>query len=192
MLLWGLGNEMEGDGRNADYWKQINRLAKMVHEEDPAHPTFTAVAGLSAEKAKGLNEHAPDLDLVGINTYGALFGLQEAVRPDGLEASMGGHGVWAAGLLGITADAVACAAGTTSSTAEGGDDPARLRECDRARRQVPGRLCRFFGAKKQEATATWFSTVLHHPRREHGGGRCAAERVDRQRPGESRARNSEA
>lgn len=77
LLLWGLGNESEGDGTNADYWKQINRLAQMVHEEDPHHPTLTAVAGLSAAKAEGLNQHAPALDLVGINTYGALPGLRE-------------------------------------------------------------------------------------------------------------------
>ncbi|HSJ02937.1 MAG TPA: glycoside hydrolase family 2 TIM barrel-domain containing protein, partial [Verrucomicrobium sp.] len=77
LLLWGLGNEMEGDGNNADLWQQLNRLAKMVHEIDPAHPSFTALAGISAAKVKGMNEHAPDLDLAGINTYGALPGLRE-------------------------------------------------------------------------------------------------------------------
>jgi len=42
-----------------------------VKAVDPAHPTFTAVAG-SYQKAAGLNAHTPSLDFVGINTYGAL------------------------------------------------------------------------------------------------------------------------
>lgn len=77
LLFWGLGNEAEGDGKNAAYWQQLERLAKMVREEDPAHPTFTAVAGLSPDKAAGMNAHAPSLDFVGINTYGGLFGLRK-------------------------------------------------------------------------------------------------------------------
>jgi hypothetical protein len=79
LLAWGLGNEAEGDGRNISYWKQIERLALLAKELDPAHLTFTAVAGLSAEKAQGLNEHTPHLDYVGVNTYGALFGLPKSL-----------------------------------------------------------------------------------------------------------------
>lgn len=77
LLAWGLGNEAEGDGTNAAYWQQIEKLALLAKEIDPAHPTFTAVAGLSAEKAQGLNEHTPHLDYVGVNTYGGLFSLRE-------------------------------------------------------------------------------------------------------------------
>lgn len=83
MLAWGLGNEAEGDGKNAAFWKQIDRLAVMAHEDDPAHPTFTALAGLSEEKAAGLNEHAPHLDFIGINTYGGLFSLRETISKVG-------------------------------------------------------------------------------------------------------------
>ena len=38
--------------------------------------TFTAVAGLNEKKAAAMNEHAPALDFVGINTYGALAVLR--------------------------------------------------------------------------------------------------------------------
>ncbi len=76
LLFWGLGNEAEGDGNNDDYWKQIEVLAKAVKKLDLAHPTFTAVAGLSPVKSKGLNAHTPSLDFVGINTYAALNGLR--------------------------------------------------------------------------------------------------------------------
>jgi hypothetical protein len=77
LLFWGLGNEAEGDGGNDAYWKQLEVLAKAVKAIDPAHPTFTAVAGLSPQKATGLNAHTPSLDFVGINTYGALHRLRE-------------------------------------------------------------------------------------------------------------------
>ena len=77
LLAWGLGNEVEGDGKNVAFWRQLDRLALLVKELDPAHPTFTAVAGLSKDKADGMNAHAPNVDFVGINTYGAIFGLHQ-------------------------------------------------------------------------------------------------------------------
>ncbi len=80
LLAWGLGNESEDDGTDSAYWQQIDRLALMVREVDPEHPTFTAVAGLSPAKASGLNDHAPHLDYVGINTYGGAPGLRKHLQ----------------------------------------------------------------------------------------------------------------
>ena len=77
LLFWGLGNEAEGDGSNVAYWQQLEVLAKAVKTLDPAHPTFTAVAGLQPPKVLGLNTHTPSLDFVGINTYAALNGLRK-------------------------------------------------------------------------------------------------------------------
>lgn len=57
LLAWGIGNEAEGDGTNTAYWQQLERLAVLAKEIDPAHPTFTAVAGLNPAKTKGLMEH---------------------------------------------------------------------------------------------------------------------------------------
>lgn len=77
LLAWGLGNEVEGDGTHAAFWQQIDRLALLVKELDPLHPTFTAVAGMNATKAAGMNAHAPHLDFVGINTYGAIVSIRK-------------------------------------------------------------------------------------------------------------------
>lgn len=99
LLAWGLGNEIEGDGKNVALWKQINRLAEMVHREDPAHPAFIALAGMSEDKAANLNEHAPKLDFAGINTYGALPNLRETLakqkwtRPFAV-TEFGANGFW--------------------------------------------------------------------------------------------------
>jgi hypothetical protein len=78
LLLWNISNEAEGDGDGGDaaYWKQLNALCKLAKEIDPNHPTINAVAGFSAPKAKGVAEHCPDLDVIGINTYGGLHGLR--------------------------------------------------------------------------------------------------------------------
>ena len=83
LLAWGLGNEVEGDGTDVAFWKQLDRLSVLIHELDPAHPTFTAVAGLSQAKATGLNAHAPNLDYVGVNTYGGIFNLRRDLEKVG-------------------------------------------------------------------------------------------------------------
>jgi hypothetical protein len=99
LLAWGIGNEVEKDGTNIAFWKQLDRLAKLVKELDPAHPTFTAVAGLNQAKVDGLNAHVPHLDFVGINTYGAVFGLRKKLAAMGwqrpwLLTEWGPRGFW--------------------------------------------------------------------------------------------------
>ena len=99
LLAWGIGNESEGDGADTEYWQQLDRLAILVKETDPNHPTFTAVAGLSPGKTKALNDHTPNLDFVGINTYGAVFGLRKHLEKAGwtrpwLLTEWGPRGFW--------------------------------------------------------------------------------------------------
>jgi len=77
LLAWGIGNEIEGDGTNIPLWQQLDRLAKLVKELDPAHPTYTAVAGANEAKVKGLMDHVPHLDFLGVNTYGGVMGLRK-------------------------------------------------------------------------------------------------------------------
>ncbi len=154
LLCWGLGNEQEGDGKNAAYWKQLNALAQMVHREDPAHPAFTALAGMTAEKAAGMNEHAPDLDFAGINTYAALPGLRAHLtkvnwtRP-WVVTEYGPQGFWerprtewGAPLEQTSSEkAATLRAGYEKAIAPGGD--------------CWGGYA-FIWGHKQEATATWF------------------------------------
>lgn len=154
LLFWGLGNESEGDGRNDAYWKQLEVLAKLVHTEDPAHPCFTAVAGLSAEKAAGLNQHTPSLDFAGINTYGALPGLRKHLtdvkwtRP-WVVTEFGPQGFWERPRAAwgapleqtSTEKAEAILSSYKAAIAPGGD-------C------WGGYV--FLWGQKQEATATWF------------------------------------
>jgi hypothetical protein len=152
LLFWG--NEAEGDGNNMAYWIQMERLAKAVKELDPAHPTFTALAGLQPLKIAGLNALTPSLDFVGINTYGALHALRDYLAREKwtrpwVVTEYGARGFWESPhtkwgapiepFSGAKADVVR--KGYEAAIAPGGD-------C------WGGYV--FLWGQKQEATSTWF------------------------------------
>lgn len=160
LLFWGIGNEVEGEGTNIAYWKQLEALAQAVKSLDPAHPTFTAVAGLQPAKVKGLNEHTPSLDFVGINTYGALLRLREYLAESGWKrpwvvTEYGPRGFW------------------ESPRAKWGAplEPASHEKAKFIREAyqhaiLPGGDCWggyvFLWGQKQEATSTWFGIYTDH------------------------------
>ena len=69
MLIWGLGNEMEGDNKNSLIWKELNVLAGIVKEEDKNHPVMTVIASASSDKVKSLIADCPNIDILGVNAY---------------------------------------------------------------------------------------------------------------------------
>ena len=79
VLMWGLGNEMEGDGKDPNIWRAINELAKMAHTEDPNHPIMTVIAELGSEsnKVAMFRKHCPDVDILGVNSYGGAGSVGE-------------------------------------------------------------------------------------------------------------------
>ena len=86
LLVWVLGNEMEGDPTNPRaslIWKEINELAAIVKAEDPAHPVMTVIAGSDAAKVKAIIEHYPNLDILGVNAYAGAGGAGAAVKAAG-------------------------------------------------------------------------------------------------------------
>lgn len=84
VLLWGVGNEMEGDGSNPHIWRAVNDIARMIKEIDPNHPTMTVIAGTGKDKIRQLNRYCPDIDIVGINAYGDLNRIPPALEAQGL------------------------------------------------------------------------------------------------------------
>ena len=157
LLFWGLGNEQEGDGKNAAYWQQLNALAQMVHKEDPAHPTFTALAGMTAEKAAGMNEHAPHLDFAGINTYGALPGLREHL------AKVKWTRPWAVTEYGPQGFWERPRAEWGAPFEQTSTEKAAVMRGSYQKAIAPGGDCwggyAFLWGHKQEATATWFGLI---------------------------------
>jgi len=74
LLIWGLGNEMEGpisDGSDVRVWKELNVLAGIIKEIDPNHPVMTVIAGAGGERIKNLLAYCPNIDILEVNAHGA-------------------------------------------------------------------------------------------------------------------------
>jgi hypothetical protein len=84
ILLWAIGNELDHIPGNKDYnlkmWDAVNDVAKMIKEEDPAHPAMTVVGTGRMEKLKDLIERCPDLDLLGVNAYADIGKIPQWLR----------------------------------------------------------------------------------------------------------------
>jgi hypothetical protein len=76
IIMWAVGNEMEGDGSNPALWREINHLARLVKELD-SRPVLTVLAGAAPQKLDAVRHYCPDLDLLGINAYGGLPGVRD-------------------------------------------------------------------------------------------------------------------
>ena len=86
LLMWGLGNEMEGptaDGKDTRIWKELNTLAAIVKEEDRQHPVMTVIAGAAESKVKGIIEHYPNIDVLGVNSYSGASGSVRSAKQAG-------------------------------------------------------------------------------------------------------------
>ncbi len=89
ILMWGLGNEMEGptangtDPRTQKIWKELNALAAIVKEEDKTHPVMTVIASAASAKVKGIMEFYPNIDVLGVNAYAGGGGVGQALKDAG-------------------------------------------------------------------------------------------------------------
>ena len=72
LLMWAVGNEVDLFYSNFDVWKHINDIVLMIKSKDPHHPVTTVTAGLDVAEVKLIQKYAPDLDLLGVNTYAGL------------------------------------------------------------------------------------------------------------------------
>ena len=85
LLLWGVGNEMEGfgSGDNPAIWKAVNDVAAMVKQLDSAHPTMTVTAEIGGGRIEGVHRRCSCIDIHGINTYAGAPSLAERYREAG-------------------------------------------------------------------------------------------------------------
>ena len=71
LLCYALGNEMElGEPHPAEMWTFINELTAKVKSADPNHPVGTVVADMWKAKAEAIAKYAPELQFIGLNSYG--------------------------------------------------------------------------------------------------------------------------
>lgn len=85
VLLWGVGNEMEGfdSGDNPAIWKAVNEVASMIKELDPLHPTMTVTAEIGGERIRNIEKYGTAIDIHGINSYGGSPSIPERYRANG-------------------------------------------------------------------------------------------------------------
>lgn len=161
VLVWGLGNEIEGYDAGADpaVWTAIESLARAVKAIDPEHPTMTVVAEITPAKVAAIEAHCPSLDIVGINSYGGCPTLPQRYRDAGgrkpfIVTEFGPIGPWEVAKNDI--DAVLEPAS--------GRKAEQYRESYRATMADDAKQClgsyAFLWGHKQEATATWFGMLL--------------------------------
>lgn len=83
LLMWGIGNEMDLFYTNFNVWPAVQQIAKMCHELDPNHPTMVVTAGIDVADTQMIRDQCPDIDIIGINTYGDLPTVPEKIRQYG-------------------------------------------------------------------------------------------------------------
>lgn len=162
LLMWGLGNEMEGtigDGNVPQVWKELNELAAIVKAEDPRHPVMTAIAGAASTKVKGILQNYPNLDILGVNAYAGGGAVAAAIKAAGwkkpfilTEFGAAGHWEvpktkWGAPIEPSSRDKAALLYTTQTTLAEEAADIAL------------GSCC-FLWGQKQETTSTWYGMFL--------------------------------
>lgn len=73
ILMWAIGNELDFVPGSETYkpsvWNAVNDIAKAIKATDPNHPVMTVVGTGRFHKLRELRRRAPDLDLLGVNTY---------------------------------------------------------------------------------------------------------------------------
>ena len=160
VLMWGIGNEMEGyaDQTDPKMWAAVQQIAAYAHRVDPNHPTMTVIAEIGGDKVPSLNKYCPDIDVVGINSYGGAPSIPEryakagGVKPYTL-TEFGPAGTWE-----TSKNSWGAALELTSSAKA----DAYANAWNKAIANQPLALggYAFTWGNKQEATATWFGMLL--------------------------------
>ena len=158
LLIWSLGNEMEGDGSDVAIWKEIEYLAKMVKQLDPHHPVMTVICEPIDKKIKEINDNCPDVDIIGINAYASAPSIGVRYIAGGgskpyVLTEFGPPGQWE------QPNTTWGASIELTSTAK-----AQWYRNAYAKSVLGQKLCigsyAFLWGNKQEATVTWYGMVL--------------------------------
>jgi hypothetical protein len=162
LLLWGIGNEMEGRGEDPAIWKAVNDIARMIKEIDPRHPTMTVVAEIGGPKVRMLGVHCPDIDILGVNSYGGLSSLPGRLKAAGWDrpyvvTEFGPRGHWEVGKTAWGAPI------EPTSTEKARSYLADYRRSVAEQRGWCLGAYAFLWGHKQETTATWFGMLLPVP-----------------------------
>lgn len=160
VLLWSLGNEMEGfeAGNKVEIWIAVEEAAKRVKSLDPNHPTMTVISELGGERIACIHRYCPSIDIIGINSYAGSVSIAERyVRLNGTKpyivTEFGPPGPWE----------------VAKTTWDAAYEPTSTEKGEWYRRAYLGSiqqkpLClgsyAFLWGHKQETTTTWYGMFL--------------------------------
>ena len=161
LLLWGVGNEMEGfaEGDDPVIWRAVNDVAAMIKELDPNHPTMSVTAFVHGGRIEFLHRRSPAIDIHGVNAYGGARAVPQFLADGGATkpfvlAEFGPLGPWEM----PTTDWGAPYEQTSTEKA------GFYRESyERAVAAAPGMALgayAFLWGHKMEGTETWFGMLL--------------------------------
>ena len=159
VLMWGLGNEMEGDGQDPRVWRELETLAQIVKEEDPNHPICTVLAGTHDNKVSALQPYFKSLDILGINIYAGAEKVDSQLAAQGwdrpfLLTEFGPRGHW-------EVPVTEWGAPIEPTPVEKADAYTKAHQSamKEGRNLCLGTFA-FIWGHKQETTATWFGMFL--------------------------------
>ncbi len=159
LLCWGVGNEVDLFYTDLNVWKTTEALAAMIHELDPHHPTCAVTAGLDVAEVQLIQEMAPSIDILGVNTYGEVESVPELIQLYGWDkpymiTEWGPNGHWEVQKTTWGAPI------EQSSTEKANSYRQRyLNAIDANKDQCIGSYV-FLWGQKQETTATWYGVFL--------------------------------
>ncbi|GAB1594832.1 glycoside hydrolase 5 family protein [Lysobacter claricitrinus] len=159
LLMWIVGNELNLDAKNPRVWDAVNRMAAAIHAVDPNHPVMTTLAGIDPAVVAQVKARAPQLDLIGVQLYADIAGLDAKIRQSGwtgpyVVTEWGPTGHWESPATPWGAPIEDDSAGKATLLRDrylqeiAPDDPQRL-----------GSFVFLWGAK-QERTPTWYGLFL--------------------------------
>ena len=161
VLLWAIGNEMEGDGKNPAIWYAVNHIAREIKRIDPDHPTMTVIAelGEKGNKVRSIERFCPDIDIIGVNSYGGISTLAERYRKSGVTkpyivTEHGPRGPWE-----VEKTRWGSPVEPTSTVKGKGYADGYQKAVAQQSGQCLGSYA-FLWGYKQETTATWFGMLL--------------------------------
>jgi hypothetical protein len=159
VLMWGIGNEMEGDGTNPAIWYAVDHVAREVKRIDPDHPTMTVIAELGKNKIQSIERFCPNIDIVGVNSYGGITTVGARYRAAGgskpyIITELGPLGPWEVGKTRWGSPL------EMTSTEKGKWYADGYHSAVTSQQDLCLGSYAFYWGHKQETTATWFGMLL--------------------------------
>lgn len=161
VLMWGIGNEMEGEGNDPSVWYAVNHIAREVKRIDPNHPTMTVIAELGENESKihSIERFCPDIDIIGVNSYGGIDSIGTRYTGAGgskpyIVTEHGTLGPWETGKTSWGSPIE----DTSSQKAEWYARGYKVAVLDQSSKCLGSYA--FLWGHKQETTATWFGMLL--------------------------------